>query len=310
MATIERGGASRIDVFQAAATLGAFLLFRPLSGLLGAYLGKPDYPTSGIIVSTQRDLHVQRFTAAHEIGHLFLGHTTTSLDDQVGLWRGEVKDLREVAADAFASEFMLPRWLYILHARRHQWATQAFSQPETIYQLSLRMGASYDATCWGLLGHNLLKPGIVDKLREVEPKKLKLATLNGRAPLIDPWADVWLIDENDHGFAFEGGPNDVVIFRCRERASSGYLWDEAQLENLGFELLADEREAPDSEILGGETTRILVTRVREPNEYKVLFADRRPWNPEDSSAQLSLALDLHGKELGLPRFARKATIEA
>src|SRR5262249_48341014 len=95
----ERTGSSRIDVFQAAGTLGALLLFRPLSGLLGAYLGKPNFPMSGILVSTQRDLHVQRFTAAHEVGHCFMGHTVTSLDDQIGLWRGEVKDLQEVAAD-------------------------------------------------------------------------------------------------------------------------------------------------------------------------------------------------------------------
>src|SRR4051812_38254689 len=105
-AAVERGDLSRIDVFRAATRLGAVLLFRPLNGLLGAYMGRPVVPIPGIIVSTQRDLHVQRFTAAHEIGHYYLGHSP-SLDEQVGLWRGESNDLQEVAADAFASEFML-----------------------------------------------------------------------------------------------------------------------------------------------------------------------------------------------------------
>ena len=306
----ERGGLSRIDVFETASRLGALLLFRPLSGLLGAYLGKPDFPMSGIIVSTQRDLHVQRFTAAHEIGHLFMDHTTTSLDEQIGLWRGESKDLQEVAADAFASEFMLPRWLYIHHARRHQWGTQALKKAQNAYQLSLRMGASFDATCWGLQGHGILQRDAADALRAIEPKKIKQTALGGRVALSDSWADVWLIDEGDDGLTFEGGPNDIVIFRCAERASSGYLWDEALLEQIGFELLSDERESSDADSCGGAVTRVLVTRVREPGEYRVAFSERRPWSPNDAVAKLSVSFDLQGKEHGLPRFARKTAAAA
>jgi hypothetical protein len=305
-----REGLSRIDVFRTASDLGALLLFRPLSGLLGAYLGKPTFERSGIIVSTQRDLHVQRFTAAHEVGHLFMEHKATSLDEQIGLWRGESKDLQEVAADAFASEFMLPRWLYIHHARRHRWGGEALRDPRNAYQLSLRMGASFDATCWGLQGHNILPRSAADALREFEPKKIKLATLADRAALSNPWADVWVIDENDDGLMFEGGPNDVVIFRCRERASSGYLWDETRLEQLGLEVIADEREQPDDDACGGAVTRLLVTRVREPGEYRVSLSERRPWRPADTAAHLSVTFDLHGKEEGLPRFARGTAVAA
>jgi hypothetical protein len=147
-------------------------------------------------------------------------------------------------------------------------------------------------------------------LREVEPRKTKLGALAGRAELLDSWADVWVIDENDDGLTFEGGPQDVVIFRCRERASAGYLWDEAQLEKLGFEVLADDREQPDDDACGGEVTRVLVTRVRAPGEYKVSFAERRPWQPNDAAALLSVTFDLQGKEHGLPRFARKTAISS
>ncbi len=307
---IEQGGMSRVDVFEAASRLGAFLLFRPLSSLLGAYLGKPGFPTSGIIVSTQRDLHVQRFTAAHEIGHLFMQHTATSLDEEVGLWRGESKDLQEVAADAFASEFMLPRWLYIHHAARHRWGGKALHEAQNTYQLALRMGASFDATCWGLQGHGILQRHAADTLRKIEPKTLKRAALGDRAALADPWADVWLIDQGDDGLRFEGGPNDIVIFRCRERAGAGYLWDQARLEELGFELIADDREQPDESVCGGEVTRVLVTRVREPGAYHVQFSERRPWAPNEVATELTVSFDLQGKEQGLPRFARKAVATA
>jgi hypothetical protein len=302
----EGGGFSRIDVCKVAIELGAMLLFRPLSGLLGAYLGKPNFPVPGIIVSTQRDLHVQRFTVAHELGHLYLGHTIPSLDEQVGLWRGETKDLQEVAADAFASEFMLPRWLYVHHAGRHRWQAAALARPENAYQLSLRLGASFDATCWGLSGHKVLDQSLVEKLREYEPKELKVAALAGRAELTNPRADVWIINESDDGLTFEGGPDDVVIFRCREHASAGYLWDEEHLQQVGFEVIADDREETNREECGGEVTRVLVTRVKESREYRVSLSERRPWHPDDSLAKLSVGFDLQGKEQGLPRSARKA----
>lgn len=309
-ASFAKDSSSRIDVFAAADRLGAMLLFRPLSGLLGAYLGKPTFPIPGIIVSTQRELHVQRFTAAHELGHLFLEHTAPSLDERIGLWRGESKDMQEVAADAFASEFMLPRWLYIHHAGRHRWEAPALTKPANVYQLSLRMGASYDATCWGLSGHKILKEGIADGLRQVEPKKIKLAALAGRIDLANPWADVWIIDEADDGLRFEGGPDDIVIFRCRERASAGYLWDEAALQQNGFEVLEDHREDTAGDGIGGEITRVLVARVRDAGEYRVSFSERRPWRPEDLAAKLTVTFDLQGKEHGLPRVARRTAVAA
>ena len=54
------------------------LLLRPLKGLLGAYL---PHPIPGVLVTTERPLSIQRFTAAHEVGHFRLEHLP-SLDDE------------------------------------------------------------------------------------------------------------------------------------------------------------------------------------------------------------------------------------
>ncbi len=307
---IECGELSHIDVFRVAIDLGAKLLFRPLKGLLGAYLGMPDYPVPGIMVSTQRDLHVQRFTAAHELGHLCLGHTMPSLDNQVGLWRSETKDLGEIAADAFASEFMLPKWLYVHHAARQRWKSVALHLAENTYQLSLRLGASYEATCWGLRGHGILDQNTVNRLRTHEPKDLKRAALGALVEMANPWADVWVITEADDGLKFEGGPDDIVVFRCRERASAGYLWDETRLPHEGFEVLLDSREESEADQCGSDVTRVLVTRVRQAGEYRVVFSERRPWYPEDSLTTLSVAFDLQGIEEGMSRTALKAMVAA
>ena len=304
---VEREGLSYVDVFAVALRLGAVLLFRRLEGLLGAYFPNPATP--GIIISTQRSLHVQRFTAAHEIGHLFLRHEL-SLDQEVGLWRASSRNAREVAADSFASEFMLPRWLYIHHAARQRWESAALRDAQVVYQLSLRLGASYDATCYGLEGHRILTHSVVAKLRAQEPKRLKLAALQGRAELTNPWADVWTITQADDGLTFQGGPEDIVIFRVPERSSGGYLWDESRLRTDGFELLADERQEASDGDLGTAVTRVLVTRVSESREYRVSFSERRPWRSNDAAASLNVSFDMHGKEDGLPRLARRAITAA
>ena len=301
---VEAGEASQVDVFATADELGAVLLFRRLTGLLGAYLAEPVSPIPGIIVSTERDLHVQRFTAAHELGHFYLRHAP-SLDEDVGLWRSAARDVKELAADAFASEFLLPRWLYVYHARRHRWDTAALQLPLNTYQLSLRLGASYDAVCWGLQSHKILRSTVALKLRSVEPKQLKLASLAGRARLDNPWANVWVVTEADDGLTFEGTPDDLVVFKFSERASAGYLWDVAQLTQQGFELLVDERDEGDDDECGSEVARVLIARVREARQYRASLTERRPWMPSDTGSVVSMAFEMYGKQEGLPRQVRR-----
>ncbi len=77
--------ASNVDVFGTIVKEKIPLMFRPLEGLLGAFL---PGPVPGIIVTTQRPLSVQRFTGAHELGHAAMGHEA-SLDDESMLTRSE-----------------------------------------------------------------------------------------------------------------------------------------------------------------------------------------------------------------------------
>src|SRR5689334_18842392 len=138
-----RGG--NIDVFAAIQTLDLPLLLRPLQGLLGAYLTQP---APGVLVTTQRPMSIQRFTASHELGHFMLRHDP-SLDDESMLRRMPMasqptEDFQEVEADAFAVAFMLPRWLIGWHAERQRWKVTDFRRPSAVYQLALRLGASYE----------------------------------------------------------------------------------------------------------------------------------------------------------------------
>ena len=69
------------DIVGAVMGMNIPLVFQPLENLIGTAvtIGR----ARGIMISTKRDLHVQRFTLAHELGHLRLGHPF-KLDETVG----------------------------------------------------------------------------------------------------------------------------------------------------------------------------------------------------------------------------------
>jgi Zn-dependent peptidase ImmA (M78 family) len=232
-----QGRTGPVDIFGLIGELGVSLLFRPLDGLLGACLRMPDIG-AGILVTTRRSLHMQRFTAAHELGHYVLDHQR-SLDREIR-FPGQTanRDLKEVAADAFAAEFLMPKWLFKHHAKLHGWTSQKLRDPVNVYQLSLRMAVSYEATCLGLLAHDILDLAAVDRLRAAAPKKTKQQLLGDLA--LDDWrAHVWLLDEHDDGGVIEAGPLDLFVADLPERGGLGYLWDTDALESAGFTLVND-----------------------------------------------------------------------
>src|SRR3954451_2360519 len=240
-----RGG--NVDVFRAIYALDLPLLLRPLQGLLGAYLSEP---APRVLVTTQRPMSIQRFTAAHELGHFSLRHQP-SLDDESILRRmpmaGEAtSELQEVEADAFAVEFMMPRWLIQWHAQRQGWTVADFRRPNRVYQLSLRIGASYEATCWTLVRHRPIAPAAARELLDTEPRELKAGLLESYRPK-DYRGDVWLLTERDAGTRIDGSRNDLFVLRVEEHSGGGYLWDIDQLKESGFGIVRDELEAIDSE---------------------------------------------------------------
>src|SRR6202011_4337740 len=100
-------GEGRINVFGMLMNRNIPVMFRPLKGLLGAYINDPH---QGVILTTRRPLPVQRFTAAHELGHAALGHET-SLDAEDILTRAlfvteASYDPREIQANAFATQLL------------------------------------------------------------------------------------------------------------------------------------------------------------------------------------------------------------
>ena len=292
-----------VDVFGAILQSKAMLMFRPLEGLLGACLSEPS---RGVIISTQRPLSVQRFTGAHELGHVVMHHPLSTDGEEILKGQSSQKSMMEVQANAFASAFLIPYWLLVLHARTQGWDRESVKDPATVYQLSLRIGASYEATAIALRTHDLIDGGTLAQLRTVQPKTIKQELLPGYEP--DDWfRDVWALTEKDENAILEGQPGDLFFFCLNEKSGSGYLWDMETLEKEGFAILRDSRNIDGlSEEVGSDVLRKVVAHPEHKSVGEVLLAQRRPWQrlgmPTDS---LHLTYDVRGKETGFSRAYRR-----
>jgi len=301
-----------VDVFAAINDLDLPLLVRPLKGLLGAFLNE-DAP--GILVTTERRLSIQRFTAAHELGHFWMKHEP-SLDDEDNILRrapiknDQLTGFQETEANAFAAAFLMPKWLIMDHCIRRGWQTSDLANPAVVYQLSLRLCTSYEATCRTLENYRLISFSVMTALLESEPRDLKIALLEGFIPA-DYKGDVWLITELDRDARIEGCENDIFVVRLKEHSASGYIWDFEQFQQSGFTFVNDRKIGGISEAIGGPVTRSVTALPKGKPSGSIRLDERRPWEsgpPEDS---VIFDFDLSGPEpKGLSRAERRARLEA
>jgi len=294
----------RIDVFDATLHQGSTLHFGNLNNLLGAYLNENGNP--GILVTTQRPLAVQRFTAAHELGHFFMGHEPTFDGEEILDPSSELAAI-EVQANAFAAEFLAPKWLLIQHGRRQGWNADSIADPITAYQLSLRLGLSYEATCHSLSTHKLITASVAQSLLAMPPKKIKRKLLPAAFEPRNWFPDVWLLTEHDRNTRIEGQPDDLFVLQLHEKSGAGYLWDVTRLKQEGFEIISDERQnlGPEDSV-GGSVLHQITAGAAPRLEGVINIEHRRPWLKEESSSeQLTINYDVAGKETGRSRAERR-----
>ena len=300
------GAGGAINVFAASSELDVPLLFRPLDGLLGAYL---KFPTRGILVTTQRPLSIQRFTAAHERGQCVLDHQP-SLDDESVLRRMMINeqpdnDRQEVEADSFAVAFLSPKWLIANHMKRQGITVAHLRRPNVIYQLSLRLGVSYEAFCWTLVRYQMIAPRQARELLGTQRRALKEALLAGHRPT-NYRGDVWLLTERDAGTRIDGSRNDLFVLKLAEHSNGGYLWNIDELRDSGFVIVRDEVVEIENDSIGDPGVRRVT--AQPPGDYRgrLVLDEARPWDLEQTLTRLELNLDFTGpEEEGLSRVERR-----
>ncbi|MBA2506986.1 MAG: ImmA/IrrE family metallo-endopeptidase [Thermoleophilaceae bacterium] len=74
-------------------------------GVAGAFIAKPGCPL--LFVNGDQPISRQRFTLAHEFGHCRMGHASV-VDEQIAI-SGKLRSPKEISANAFAAEFLMPK---------------------------------------------------------------------------------------------------------------------------------------------------------------------------------------------------------
>jgi hypothetical protein len=204
----------------------------------------------------------------------------------------------------------MPRWLIDWHCRRQGWNARSFVYPFNIYQLSLRLGASYEATTWMLQRQNIISASTGNALRQTQPREIKSALLRDYTPS-DYRGDVWLLTERDGGTRIDGSRNDHFVLNLNEHSGGGYVWDIDQLRESGFAIMRDDREATDPEGVGNNTVRSVIGTSEEPHRGLVSLSETRPWIPDEPISKLKLDFDFTGpEEEGFSRAERRQILEA
>lgn len=230
-----------VDVFDAIERAGLVLAFFPLEKASGAYVAERDgHP--GVLVNSLHPLSRQRYTAAHELGHHVMGHGTLVDPDQPlhrTAQRGASRQEKE--AEAFAGWFLMPKPL--VERQLTDMGIQRPQEPEELYELALRLGASYEATAWHLVDLKRYSPVQARAMLATKPRQVKLKLAEGQPP--DSLRnDVWPLDISASGREITVREGDRIIVRLRERPALGEEWEPTEVP-VGLRLEEETVEPPD-----------------------------------------------------------------
>jgi Zn-dependent peptidase ImmA (M78 family) len=277
---------TRIDVFGALRRVGACVFFRPLKSMFGAYVptGKAS---PGLLINSNLPLSVQRYTAAHELGHLFLKHKTVSFDTNLGYLPEERNGLdeEENQAEAFAAFFLMPKALVVNSLRDLKVHAQNLRPPD-VYLLALNIGSSYLATVNQLQTLKLISHPAASSLRNLQPKQIK-QELNENESL--GRHDIWVVNEHWNGKEIFPAPQDTIRIQLQEIPTSGYTWLPREVAT-GVQFMEDTYKGDDnSDEIGGVQVHEFVAQLQENAQDSTLVLEKkRSWDEESAAADFSI----------------------
>jgi len=204
-----------VDVFAMIQQLDLVLVFNNLKTILGALVPQGD---GGIMLSTQRGAAVQRYTAAHELGHWVLDHES-AFDTEADLYTPSHE--REQLAQVFASQLLMPPPLVFATAASYGVDATSATAP-TVYLMARDMGASYEAVVRQLDNLEIISRNKRDELLAIQPATIKTQLTLGHRPVGQ--VDVWPVDVASSGAQITVTEGDEVVIMLPENRTTGYQW--------------------------------------------------------------------------------------
>ena len=286
-----------IDVFGSIEREQVWLLFQPLDRLYGAYR---RHATPGIVIHAGHPHRLQRFTAAHELGHHLLGHDL-SVDAQNEVERASAGlPGQEVEAQAFAATYLMPvqlvnRGLAHLGLKRHPGSVT----PAQAYLLSLELGSSYSATLTQLRALERITASNMRTLVHVQPIDIKTELALGRRP-DNARADVWPLSQADDGRTLWVSLDDELHVSLAESPTTGYRW-RPEPTPAELEVAGDEPVTPadaDPAAYGAQRLRHVWWRAVSPTETAIAADLRRSFDPDNVADRFKVAVHVQPGRTG------------
>ena len=287
------GGDQRVDIFSIIEAQRIWLMFQPLQRLYGFFARGDD--ASGIVIHSGHPSSLQRYTAAHEYGHFVLGHRS-ALDSAQELYDPR-EDGQEIAAQAFAADFLMPLPLVNRCMARLGLTERRDLTASEVYQLSLELGVSYRAAVTQLVALKRTRREHGDKLRKVEPQTIKLELTDGQ-PLSNPWADVWMIEQPAvERRKIEMSSDDELHIRLSEPTTAGYRWGVVH-SDMADAIMDKTVATGDGQEYGAPCLRHLAWRAVEAGTREVHLALARPWEDGQSAPLQEVRISAHVSNRG------------
>jgi Zn-dependent peptidase ImmA (M78 family) len=258
-----------VHVHRALPAAGLIGMAQPMPRLFGVYFSASD-DGPAVLLNSSLNVVTQRHTAAHELGHHWLGHRSAAdqeLDPALRWGNGSWPD-EEKTAEAFAAWFLMP--LPAVRAALERICGGRPSRPEHAYRVARELGTSYAGTVRHLVNLRLL-----DARRASQWAKVPLAglrsSLAGGAPL-PAQSQVHVVTADSEARVIYADAGDVLVLHM-ENTTFDVLpkglepWTSESTPALAGAVVTDELELGERvlvEVLGPETSSPLeLTVVRE-----------------------------------------------
>ena len=210
----------QVDVFSMCEDLELWLAFLPMDGLLGAFVPEG---TGGVLITDRRPITVQRYTAAHELGHWRLEHGHgLALDGEEHVFGASPAE-RERLAQMFAANLLMPPPLVLSLLTRIGVGDHGPVRPDQAYFVAREAGVSYEAAVRQLTNLQVITAADATALLGVRPLTVKSQLAGGRRPVYG-YADVWPVDEQWNDQLVSLRADDEVVVSLPENRSTGYRW--------------------------------------------------------------------------------------
>jgi hypothetical protein len=182
---IDRSG--YVDVFTTIGAAGIDCMAQFLPRLLGMYVAPEDDGPAILVNSGQEEIGM-RHSAAHELGHHALGHTTRWDEDPLELWGDGTWPDDEKTAEAFAAWFLMPP--PAVRTAMRLAGVQAPHNSADVYQIARWLGTSYAGTVRHLVNVRLARPQQTSAWSRVPPASLRRTA---QGPANAPPGHVWVL---------------------------------------------------------------------------------------------------------------------